>query len=65
MLKIQTNTEGYISVVSAVISIERERLIMTHPNGEVTDHELEADDLIVISQYEVPNVVSNANRKKP
>jgi len=52
MMKIQTNAEGFISVVSAVISIEQERLVMTHPNGEVTEHELEADDLIVISQYE-------------
>ena len=52
MLKIQTNAEGYISIVSAVISIENERIIMTDVKGEVVEHELEADDLIVISQYE-------------
>jgi len=52
MLKIQTNAEGYISVVSVIISIEKERLIMTLPDGRVVEEDLEADELIVISQYE-------------
>ena len=37
MLKIQTNAEGYISIASAVISIEQERLIMTDAKGEVRE----------------------------